>query len=112
MENNPPIDFNKQDVGRSVFTPLNWEAVASFNTKFIPPNEDTYTKHATRPIPNKKCIPPKEDTYTKHATQPIPNKKLRPLEPILHVSHGNCYGRGYTSFLRRSMVPSRSNNSK
>jgi len=31
-------------------------------------------------------------------------KKLSPREPIVHASHGNCYGRGYNAILRMSMV--------
>jgi len=98
MNHIPPIEFDKQDAGHSMSTPLIWEKIAIENMKYI--------------ISREEIDPIYKKSYTKHASRPIPMKKLRSCEPYANVSHGNCYGRGYIALLRRAVVSSRTDCSK
>ena len=93
MNHTPPIEFDKQDPGHSMSTPLTWEILSKKNKNYI--------------ISRRRMNPISKISYTKYATQPIPMKKLRPYEPVVDASHGNCYGRGYVALLGRAVVSSR-----
>jgi len=76
-----PIEFHKQEPGHNI----NWANI---------------DKDLKRKIINDYIVQKK----------PHNPKKLILREPEVHPSHGNCYGRGYTSFLGRSLVSSWSKN--